>query len=100
MNIFFFKLASNDVTSVCLKLRQNPLGQVFGSNDREATRPDFRRRLLDDKKRRKRRVSKGPHTETFCADIPYIAVKNTKVVINENKFRIMSLFFIVTVDKI
>jgi hypothetical protein len=28
-------------------------------------------------------VSKGPNTETVCADFPYIAVKNTKVVYNK-----------------
>jgi len=29
--------------------------------------------------------AKGPNTETVCADMPYIAVKNTKVVYNKWK---------------
>ena len=37
------------------------------------------------KKRRKNGVSKGPNTETVFVDIPYIAVKNTKVVYNKWK---------------
>ena len=50
------------------------------------------------RKGRKNGASKGPNTEQICADIRHIAVKLN--IINGDKFRIMSMLFIVTVDKI
>ena len=70
-----------------LQITSHPLGQVF-----EATMEKQQEQIPDEgflklmtKKKKKKRVSKGPNTETVCADIPYIAVKNTKVVYNKWK---------------
>jgi len=69
-----------------LQITSHPLGQVFEAmmEKRQNQIPDegF---LMTKKKRRKNGVSKGPNTETVCADIPNIAVKNTKVVYNKWK---------------
>jgi len=79
------KLASSDVTGIYFNT-SHPLGQVFEAmmEKRQDQIPDegF---LMTRKKRRKNGVSKGPNTETVCADIPCIAVKNTKVVYNKWK---------------
>ena len=76
------KLASNDVTGVAYASNYvKPVRSGFWSNDGEPTRPDSRWRILDDKKKKKKKKRKQrPNTETVCADILYIAVKNTKVV--------------------
>jgi hypothetical protein len=41
--------------------------------------------FYDKRKGREKKVSKDPNTETVCEDVPYIAVKNAKVVYNDLK---------------
>jgi hypothetical protein len=63
-------------------MTSNPLGQVFEAmiDKRQDQIPDEGFLIT-----KKEKVSKGPNTETVCADIPYIAVKNIKVVYNKWK---------------
>ena len=77
-------------------MASQPLVQVFEAMMEKRQIPD--EKFLMTKKGRKNRASKDLNTETICPDILHIAVK--LYMINGDKFRIMSMFFIVTVDKI
>ena len=66
-----------------LQITSNPLGQVFEAimEKRQDQIPD--EGFLMTKKKKEEKKSK--ETETVCEDIPYIAVKKTKVVYNKWK---------------
>ena len=74
-----------------LQIMSHPLGKVFEAmiEKRQDQIPDEGFLMT-----KKWGVNKGQNTETVCVNMPYIAVKNTKGVINGNKFRIMSMFFL------
>ena len=60
------------------------LVQVFEAMMEKRQIPD-ERFLMTKNRRIKNGASKGPNTETVCVNIPYIAVKNIKVVYNKWK---------------
>ena len=65
-----------------LQIMSHPLGKVFEAmiEKRQDQIPDEGFLMT-----KKGGVNKGQNTETVCADMPYIAVKNTKVVYNKWK---------------
>jgi hypothetical protein len=67
---------SNAINEFAFRL----LGQVFEAmmENRQDQIPD--EGFLMTKKKKKKKSKQRPNTETVCADIPCIAVKNTKVV--------------------
>ena len=76
IHVLFFKFSN------LRPMTSNTLGQVFEAmiDKRQDQIPDEGFLIT-----KKEKVSKGPNTETVCADIPYIAVKNIKVVYNKWK---------------